>query len=98
MDLVKAMAFDRAVMQECVDFGVRVEAFELQCKDGDEWKTFHTGKAIGTNLEVKFAPATSRIVRLNITEGQGGPTINELQLFAPVVNCDPACGVTQESK
>ena len=85
VDLGQALTFDRAVIQECVDFGVRVRAFELQSKDGDEWKTFHSGKGIGPNLEVKFAPVTARIVRLNITEGQGGPTIHEFQLFAPVV-------------
>jgi len=32
---------------------------------------------------VTFAPVTARIVRLNITEGHGGPTIWEFQLFAP---------------
>jgi hypothetical protein len=83
VDLGKPETFDRAVIQECIDFGVRVKAFELQYKDGDRWKTFHSGKAIGKSLEVKFAPVTARIVRLNITEGQGGPTIQEFQLFAP---------------
>ena len=83
VDLGKPQTFDRAVIQECVDYGVRVKAFELQYKDGSEWKTFHSGKGIGKNLEVKFAPVTARIVRLNITEGKGGPTIWEFQLFAP---------------
>jgi alpha-L-fucosidase len=83
VDLGQPQTFDRAVIQECVDYGVRVKAFELQYKDGDEWKTFHSGKAIGRNLEVKFAPVTARHVRLNITEGQGGPTIFEFQIFAP---------------
>jgi alpha-L-fucosidase len=82
VDLGKPQTFVRAVIQECVDFGVRVKAFELQYKDGDEWKTFHSGKGIGKNLEVKFAPVTARIVRLNITEAQGGPTIFEFQLFS----------------
>ena len=83
VDLGKPQTFDRAVIQECVDYGVRVKAFELQYKDGSEWKTFHSGTGIGKNLEVKFAPVTARIVRLNITEGKGGPTIWEFQLFAP---------------
>jgi alpha-L-fucosidase len=83
VDLGKAETFNRAVIQECVDFGERVKAFELQYKDGDAWRTFHSGKAVGKNLEVKFETVTARIVRLNITEGQGGPTINEFQLFTP---------------
>lgn len=83
VDLGKPQTFDRALIDECVDFGVRVSAFELQYQDGDEWKTIHTGKAIGPNLVVKFAPVTACVVRLNITDGQGGPTIHEFQLFAP---------------
>jgi len=83
VDLGEPQTFDRAVIQEWVDSGPRVKAFELQCKDGGSWRTFHRGTTIGKNLEVKFAPVTARIVRLNITEGQGGPTIYEFQLFAP---------------
>lgn len=77
VDLGQPLTFNRALIQECVDHGSRVKAFELQYKDNDEWKTFHTGKAIGKHLEVKFDPITARLVRLNITEGKGGPTINE---------------------
>ena len=83
VDLGKPQTFDRAVIDECVDFGVRVNDFELQYKDGDKWKTFHSGKGIGPHLELQFAPVTARIVRLNITAGHDGPTINEFQLFAP---------------
>jgi alpha-L-fucosidase len=84
VDLGRPQTFDRAVIQECVDYGVRVRAFELQHQDGDRWTTFYSGKGIGKNLEVRFAPVTARIVRLDITEGHGGPTIWEFQLFAPV--------------
>ena len=83
VDLGRAETFDRALIDECVDWGVRVKAFELECKVGDEWKAFYTGKRIGKQLEVRFEPVTARFVRLNITEGQGGPTISEFQLFAP---------------
>ncbi len=50
VDLGKPETFDRALIDECVELGVRVKAFELQSKDGDEWKTFHSGKAIGKQL------------------------------------------------
>lgn len=83
VDLGKSETFDRALIDECVDFGVRVKAFDLQYRDGDKWRTFQSGRAIGPNLVLKFDPVTARVVRLNITDGQGGPTINEFQLFAP---------------
>ena len=82
VDLGKPETFDRARIDECVDFGVRVKAFELQYREGSDWKTFFKGTAIGRNREVKFDPLTARHVRLNI-EGEHGPTINEFQLFAP---------------
>lgn len=84
VDLGAPQTFDRAVIRECIDWGVRVKAFELQYKDGKEWKTFHSGKGIGKNLEVNFAPVTACVVRLNITEAQRGPTISDFHLFAPV--------------
>lgn len=81
VDLGQPQTFDRALIQECVDYGIRVKAFELQYKDGDEWKTFHAGKDMGSNLGIKFDPVTARLVRLNITAGQGGPTIREFHLY-----------------
>ncbi|MGC8638452.1 MAG: alpha-L-fucosidase [Isosphaeraceae bacterium] len=83
VDLGKPRTFDRALILECIDFGVRVKAFELQYQDGKAWKTFFHGSGIGKKLEAKFEPVTARVVRLNITAGHGGPTITEFQLFPP---------------
>ncbi len=82
VDLGKAETFDRGVIDECIDYGVRVKAFQLQYQKDGDWVTFFHGTAIGKEHEVKFDPVTARHVRLNI-EGSGGPTINEFQLFAP---------------
>jgi len=89
VDLGKPATFDRAMIAECVEFGVRVKAFELQFQDGDTWRTFHSGQGIGEHQEVKFAPVTARVVRLNITDGQGGPTIYEFQVLAPATKKTP---------
>ncbi len=84
VDLGKPVTFDHALINECVDFGVRVKAFQLQHKnkEGEQWKTFCRGTTIGANMKVKFPPVTARYVRLEI-EGHGGPTIYEFSLFAP---------------
>jgi len=82
VDFGKPETVDRAVIEECVDYGVRVKSFELQAKDGTEWKTFFTGGAVGKKCEVTFAPVTANGVRLLI-RGEKGPTISEFQLFAP---------------
>jgi hypothetical protein len=80
--LGKPETFDRAMIDECVDYGVRVKAFQLQCQKGGNWTTFYKGTTIGKNREVKFDPVTAQRIRLNI-EAKDGPTINEFQLFAP---------------
>jgi hypothetical protein len=81
-DLGKPETFNRAMIDECTDYGVRVKSFELQYRNGGDWVTFFKGTTMGKDNEVKFDPVTAQHVRLNI-EGQGGPTINEFQLFAP---------------
>jgi len=81
VDLEKELTFDRAIISEEYD---RVGEFELQCKAGDEWRTFAQGTTIGNELTLKFAPVTARFVRLNIRRATEGPTIWEFQLFAPL--------------
>jgi len=61
----------------------RVRQFELQHKRDGEWVTFARGGRIGTNLEMEFEPVTAQLVRLNVTDGPGGPTIWEFLLFPP---------------
>ena len=82
VDLGKPETFDHAMLDECVDYGVRVAAFQLEYQEGHAWKTFCSGTTMGNQLELRFAPVTARHVRLSI-EGDHGPTINEFQLFAP---------------
>ena len=80
MDLSKATAIDRAFISEA--YPSRVRQFELQSKDGDEWRTFAKGTRIGERRALEFKPVTARIIRLNILEATDGPTIWEFQLFA----------------
>ena len=80
VDLGKAETFDRAVILES---GTSVQGFELQVREGDGWKTFHSGKTIGPECEIRFAPVTAQHVRLNILDAAKAPSISEFQLFAP---------------
>jgi alpha-L-fucosidase len=80
VDMGKPMLFNRAIITEEFD---RVQKFELQYKDGGQWRTFTKGTKIGDKLELKFPSITARYVRLNILDATEGPTIWEFQLFAP---------------
>jgi len=79
VDLEKPTAFDHALLSE--PYG-RVAEFELQCKEGDGWRTFFRGAKIGDRLAVTFPPVTARFVRLSLKTTEG-PSIWEFQLFAP---------------
>ncbi|NQU24172.1 MAG: alpha-L-fucosidase [Candidatus Nealsonbacteria bacterium] len=78
VDLGKPLTFTRAQISEPYD---RVRKFELQAKDGADWKTFYDGTTIGESLSVKFPAVTARHVRLNLLETTDGPSIWEFQLF-----------------
>jgi alpha-L-fucosidase len=80
VDLGKAVTFDHVKIAEAYD---RVRKFELQYRDGAQWKTFTEGARIGDAYSKTFEPVTARHVRLNILESTDGPTIWEFQLMAP---------------
>ena len=79
VDLGKPMTFSKSVIREA--FSPRVQAFELQAKIGEEWKTFHTGTTLGVNFRTSFKPVTARHVRLHVLQASDGPTIWEFQLM-----------------
>jgi alpha-L-fucosidase len=81
VDLGQPMKISRAEIDDA--FPGRVQSFELQYQDGDQWKTFYTGTTIGADFKTSsFPPVTAQVVRLNILRATEGPSINEFQLFS----------------
>jgi alpha-L-fucosidase len=81
VDLGTAVAVGAVKIDEA--YAGRVEKFELQYKEGEQWKTIFAGTRLGEDFQRKFPPVTARQVRLNILQASDGPTINEFQLFKP---------------
>ncbi len=79
VDLGRSVRFNRASISEA--FPNRVQKFELQRRDGTEWKTFLTGTTIGESWTRRFEPVNAQQVRLNILDSTEGPTIWEFHLF-----------------
>ncbi|MGA2254809.1 MAG: alpha-L-fucosidase [Thermoguttaceae bacterium] len=78
VDLGRPTKFTSAWLDEVYD---RIRSFELQYKDGQEWKTFHKGTTVGAQYATpKFPPVTTRYVRLNVLDATNGPTITEFEL------------------
>jgi alpha-L-fucosidase len=80
VNLDKPVTFTRAVIDE--SHAGRVQRFEMQYKDGDNWRTFHKGTTIGVNCSLTFGPVTAQYVRLNILDATEGPTIAEFHLLS----------------
>ncbi len=82
VDLGEPTTIDRVCISEATEFGERIQRFQLEYKDGDEWKVALSGGAVGHDYEHGFTPITARHVRLTILEATEGPTIWEFQLFS----------------
>jgi len=90
VDLGSAKTFDKAIVLEAP--WNRTRKFQLQCRDGNEWRTIAEGDTLG-DVALRFAPVTARHVRLNVESATDVPTIWEVELYPPDVAL-PASGPT----
>lgn len=80
-DLGGPVTFDRAMLQEMISTGQRVEQFTLEAWDGQSWKEFAKATTIGHKRLLKFPAVTTSKVRLTIVDARDCPTIREFGLF-----------------
>jgi alpha-L-fucosidase len=85
IDLGEPRTINRLKIVEPAEFQ-RVKQFQLEYRNGTDWKTCYTGAKIGPNFEATFDPVTTPRVRLRILEAPGGPTLSEVQLFGTKSN------------
>jgi alpha-L-fucosidase len=81
VDLDADATIGRAEIFEALD--PRINAFEIQARQGDDWKTVYAGKRIDSDDQIEFKPVTARQFRLKINDANEGPTIEEFRLLAP---------------
>jgi alpha-L-fucosidase len=79
VDLGETTTFGQVMIDEAYEG--RIRRFQLECGDGQTWKTALSGGAVGRHFKSSFEPVSARYVRLNILEAGEGPTIWEFQLF-----------------
>jgi hypothetical protein len=82
VDLDTPRKIGRVFIDEPAEYR-RIQAFELQFFDGNNWKNFFTGTTLGPEWSTVVTPITASRVRLNITKTTDGPTIREFQLYGP---------------
>jgi alpha-L-fucosidase len=78
-DFLKPQTVSHVLISEA--YPNRVQIFEFQYRDGDDWKNIFNGTTLGDNFQKSFEPVTAREFRLNILDATDGPTINEIELL-----------------
>ena len=81
MEFPSERTFDRALLQEYIRAGQRVESFVLQAWDGKAWIAFARGTTIGYKRLIRFEPVTARKVRLTIEKSRAIPALAAFGLY-----------------
>ncbi len=81
VDLGKPRTFSKVAIHEWGGAGKRIQKFQVEFKDGTEWRTIFAGTTIGADFQKQFPAVTARLVRLNILDAKDGPTIDELEIL-----------------
>jgi alpha-L-fucosidase len=80
-DLGQNRTFNRAMLQEYIKVGQRVEEFVLQAWSDEQWKTFAKGTTVGYKRLLRFEDMTTRKVRLLINQSRVCPTLSNFGLY-----------------
>ncbi len=81
IDLGRPVTFDRAMLQEMIAAGQRIEQFALEAWDGQQWKEFARATTVGHKRLLRFPAVTTTRVRLVILDSRDSPMIREFGLF-----------------
>lgn len=85
VDLGKDCTFNVARIQEDIALGERVQAYHVDVREGDVWRTVTSGRVIGHQQLRRFPLTTARHVRLVIDKSTATPAISEFGLhFNPL--------------
>ena len=80
LELYRATAFDRIVLQEAIALGQRVGAFIVEADTADGWQRIATGTTIGHKRIIPVPLTTANAIRLTIVESRDAPAIARIAL------------------
>jgi len=94
VQLARTLTFNRAMLQEDIAVGQRVEAFRLEAWTGRTWREIARGTTIGYKRLLRFPGVTAARVRIVIERSRTSPTIASFGLFKapPTVAIEPSGG------
>jgi hypothetical protein len=80
-DLIREQTFDRAMLQERILTGQRIEKFHLEYWAENKWHRFADGTTVGYKRLPQFPAVTARKIRLVIEESRTSPTLTAFGLY-----------------
>ena len=80
-DLGEPKTFNRAMLQEYIKAGQRIEEFYLDIWDGQSWEPIAHAMTVGYKRLLRFNETAARKVRLRITQSRLSPTLATFGLF-----------------
>jgi alpha-L-fucosidase len=91
VDLNEEKTFNRAMLQENILCGQRVEKFHLESWDGQGWKKFAEATTIGYKRLLRFPSITTSRVKIVIDQCRTNPTLSSFGLYMapPEIKFDP---------
>ncbi|SEK58213.1 alpha-L-fucosidase [Paenibacillus sp. OK003] len=80
IDLQTKKTFSHVVLQE-YRYNQRIERFELEYKEGSNWKPLFSGTVVGHKRICRFQPVTSQHLRLKIQQSRWFPTLAAFEIY-----------------
>ena len=81
LKLKKKSTFNVLMLQENISIGQRIENFDLEYWNGNEWKIAAKGTTVGYKRLLQFREITTDRIRINILSSRLNPTISEMGLY-----------------
>ncbi len=91
VNLGKEKTFNRAMLQENILVGQRIEKFHLEFWDGQEWNKFAEATTIGYKRLLRFNSITTNKVKIVIDQCRTNPTLSTFGLYMapPEIKFEP---------
>ena len=80
-DFKKTVMFDRALLQEQIEYGQRVKSFALDSWNGSSWQRIIKATTVGYKRLLRFSPVQSQRVRFTIIDSRATPLISNMGIY-----------------
>ena len=81
LDLGKSKMFNTIVLQEYILKGQRIEAFQVEFRDGFEWVELVRSTTVGYKRMLRFAPVSARKLRIKLIKSRLCPTLSGIGIY-----------------